>query len=282
MTEYERLMRAILADPESDESRLRFAEHIRESEPDRAKFIELEIAWAKKDRSRADGLRYEPAGEPARLLKQHENEWSRTLAKYTTHIRYDRGFIAWIRIDPHVFLEYGEFLFANAPIAVVQFWPGDGAFPFKELAASPLLARLPAMSLALDEASQDDLISLLESPHLTSLQHFSRASAPYSDKSEFYYTRLAEIATVRKLIYFNVGASFPGERYQDTGVNDWWGAAVSDWTDMQPEGTALEQKYGYLAWLHPRENMVSAIDVRWYVEHRKRPVRPIGSRVSSP
>lgn len=54
MTEYELAMHAVLADPENDAPRLAFAKLVRDSDPDRAAFIEQQVESARKARERGD------------------------------------------------------------------------------------------------------------------------------------------------------------------------------------------------------------------------------------
>ena len=115
------------------------------SEPDRATSIEAQIeAAASRRRGRypVNSLVKHP------LLVKHEQEWGRTFAKYTHSFEFDRGFITAFEMDPFMFLEYGEWLFINAPIRMVRFAsPETGAFPTAELAASPLLEHLDVISV---------------------------------------------------------------------------------------------------------------------------------------
>ena len=71
--------------------------------------------------------------EAEQLLRKHETEWVRSLAKHTTNWTFDRGFVMGISIDPRLFLEYGEWLFINAPIRVVGFFVDDDPIPMAEL-----------------------------------------------------------------------------------------------------------------------------------------------------
>jgi len=51
MTTYEQLLREVTSNPEDDTPRLAFASHIRAFDPDRARFIELQIDWAQASRN---------------------------------------------------------------------------------------------------------------------------------------------------------------------------------------------------------------------------------------
>ncbi len=43
------------------------------------------------------------------------------------------------------------------------------------------------------------------------------------------------------------------------------------------EWKAVEQRLGYIPWLHPSHNRVNRFDARWYLEHGKLPKYPPGS-----
>src|SRR3954454_18402542 len=109
MTTYEDLLATVTGDPDDDNARLVFASHIREHDPDRAAFIEAQIAEAATRRARRDLLwdRKHP------LLTKHEHEWSRIISKYAHAWRFDRGFVSTVEIDPFVFLEYGKWHFSK-------------------------------------------------------------------------------------------------------------------------------------------------------------------------
>jgi hypothetical protein len=279
VTEYETAMHAVLADPENDVPRLAFAALIRDSDPDRAKLIELQIEEAKVARARGNNSRADIVSPATQLLKRNEARWSRTLAKYAYRLRYDRGFVASMWIEPYMFLEYGEFLYANAPIVAVEFGPpADGPMPFAELAASPLLAQLGAVTFSLkpDQLTQRSLELFLASSHLTSLLFVINSTR---DTAAMSYTELAKLDRVRQLLVFDVAPNSPGQHYRETGAEDVSGRPLYAWTPLEPEGVALEQTYGYLPWLHPNDNYADPVDVRWLVQHGKRPKHAVGSRV---
>jgi uncharacterized protein (TIGR02996 family) len=170
MSTAEDLIAAVSSDPEADPPRLAYAAYIRGSDPNRAALIEAQVEEAKIRRAR----RKLPPPNRHPLLLKHEAEWSRTIAKYARSWKFDRGFITSVTLDPHVFLEYGEWLYLNAPIRSVRFLPpDDGPFPMSELAASPLLAHLDAIGFLVPTLTNDDLQEFAGSPHLDHLQWVS-------------------------------------------------------------------------------------------------------------
>jgi uncharacterized protein (TIGR02996 family) len=242
VTAHQELLRAIVQNPEDDAARLAFAEEIRASEPDRALFVELQIEQARE--RRPVHVRASTNKDP--LLVRHDDEWTRTLAKYVTYWRYDRGFVTRVTIDPHLFLEYGEWLMSNAPIRHVWFSrPEDDDLPIAALAESPLLETLEGIHFMSDVTLDDgSLIALAEGGHLERLLDFGlhdrRPLGPA------VYEAFAASAQTRKLLQFLAGP-------------------------------ALEQKHGYLPWLHAK-NACEPFDARYYVDHGILPVKSPGSR----
>lgn len=274
MSTQEELLAAVTSNPEDDAPRLAYAEFIRTWEPARAAFIEEQLAEATERRRRREVSRRGKSG----LLRQHETEWARTIARYARNWNFDRGFVTEVWLDPHLFLEYGEWLFINAPIRSVNFvMPEDGPFPMNELAASPLLERLDAIGLAIDDPAptDNDLLELAASPYLPRLLWLSanRKHLPLS-----VYEAFAVAPMTRKALSLKLSKEgFPGEPYGDTGRDDWWGGAIFDWLEMRPEGAELEKKYGYVPWIHSKENFCDPFDAAYYVAQGVLPAKPVGS-----
>jgi hypothetical protein len=273
MTRYEELLTAVTSKVGDDALRLAFAAHIRDSEPDRARFIEQQIEAAKSRRARRGYVHM--SNDP--LLRKHEPEWTRLIAKYARRWTFDRGFVAKIVIEPHLFLEYGDWLLLNYPIQMVELGEAeDGTFPAAELADSPLLGRLEALvirSVALTEA---EIERIGASPHLAGLLHLDL------DRQRIdadIYNRLAASPNVRKLLTLSLEDGGPGQRYADTGRDDMQGRAVHAWTDLSSKGKELEQKYGYLPWLHAEDNWCEPLDAAWFVAQGILPVNAPGTPV---
>src|SRR5260370_21620425 len=147
--EHEDLLRAVVADPDDDAPRLSFARVVRSSDPDRARFIELQIEHASALRARADRSPRTAGtvlGPTTSLLERHP-EWAGRIRSYAKSWKFDRGFVMKIAIDPYAFLDRGTELFAIAPIRVIELLPSGKPFPARELAGSPLLARLDALDV---------------------------------------------------------------------------------------------------------------------------------------
>jgi uncharacterized protein (TIGR02996 family) len=269
------LHRAVTNDPEDDAARLAYADCIESMDKDRASFIREQIAEARARRAKRT---YGRAGK-SQLLVAHEREWARTLLKYAADVQFDRGFVHSISIEPYLFLEYGEWLFLNAPIREVRFTApdDDDPFPMSELAASPLLERLDAIIFG-DPRLGDDLLKVLAaSPRLTRLVKLSAATKRVDPS---VYELLAAQPLTRKAISLHVSQeNFPGQQFGDTGRDDLHGRPIWDWLPVPPTVRELEEKYGYVPWLHGQENAIGdSIDEAYYVAQGILPVRRPGSR----
>jgi len=280
---YEELLAAVIASPEDDAPRIAFARHVRSYDPDLARFIELQLASAAERRVKRLGRRTVIGAEDRVLLERHVDTWARTIQKYAVRFEYDRGFVTKLVIEPNLFLEHGEWLYVNAPIRHVGFVkPQEGAFPIDELAASPLLARLDSLDFTNCGIADAEIAKLTRSRHLERLRYLDLSWLHLGGQA---YEALAASPATRKALVVvrsghNLGAPFPGERYETVG-DDRDGNPDMGWSRMSSEGAALEKKYGYLPWLHARENGCDAFDAAWYVARGLLPVRTPGEKLTT-
>lgn len=276
MNTEQELLRAVISNAEDDAARLAYADYIQTWEPDRAAFIREQVAEARPDRINPRALSRR-SGKSA-LLGVHEREWTRTIAKYATEWKFDRGFVTEIAIDPYLFLEYGDWLLINAPIRAVEFIrPEQGEFPMKEVSSSPLLERLDRISFRPRNISDSDLRLFAESPHLEQVVAIT-AARKRLDLS-VYEAFAAARSTRKALSLFLSEDGFPGQSYEPTGDYYLQGNAVWGWMPIKPEGEQLESKYGYIPWLHRGDNDCDVLDAAYYVQKGVLPVRPAGSPV---
>jgi len=277
MTTEQELHKAVTANAEDDAARLAYADFIAGLDADRATFIRRQVAEAQKDRANRGTYARHPGTDP--LLREHEQTWARTIAKYAREWTFDRGFITEIVIDPYLFLEYGEWLLTNEPIRFVKFLaPEDGdPFPMQELSRSPLLARLNGIGFLASTITDTDLLLLVDSPQLAHMVSIS-ASRKHVELSVF--EAFAASPVTRKLLSLDLSReAFPGEQFGETGRLDRWDGSVWDWLPMGREGHELERKYGYIPWLHHSENRCHQFDAAYFVAKGELPVRSPGAPV---
>lgn len=274
MTQYEQLLTAVTSNAQDDAARLAFAAHIRNSEPDRAHFIADQIQRAKMRRAQRGYVHV--AEHP--LLRTHGAEWSRMIAKYVRHWVFDRGFVAKVEMEPYLFLEYGEWLMLNYPIQMVELGkPESGTFPAADLADSRLLTKLEALVIRDVQLENADIERLVTSPHLERTQYLIVSNRNVDPR---IYDAVAVSPHLRGILALSLEDNGPGQRYADTGRDDMQGRAVHAWTDLSSKGKELEQRYGYLPWLHPEDNWCEPLDAAWFVSQGTLPVKAPGTPVT--
>ena len=163
---WKELHTAALREPDEDAPRLALAEYYRKADPELGRFIELQIQIGVLRRA-GRAPNYKADDECDRLLTKHGPRWNQTIAKYTQDQDFDRGMISRVSVDPHIFLEYGAWLFVNAPIRSVFFTAAkNGAFPLEELLASELITRLDSIALVGLGLKNADVDAIAASPGL--------------------------------------------------------------------------------------------------------------------
>jgi uncharacterized protein (TIGR02996 family) len=270
---FESYLAAILASPEDDAPRLAFAKAWAAYDAPLARFVELQVERAQRRRA---GDEASPSSEEATLLRNNEARWAHTLAKYTRSWQFDRGFISYVVIDPHLFLEQGAWLMRNAPIHHVGFSnAAEGPFPLDELLASPLLAQLDSIDLPNLELGDSDIAQLAASPHLDRCLVLDLSHNPLTSKA---FEALAAGAHTRALLQVHRARgrndSSPSQQLAETEQQDSWGATQWDFAPLGAAGQALERRFGYLPWLHPGDNACDRFDARWLVSRGALPKRP--------
>jgi hypothetical protein len=277
---YEDCMLAILTNPEDDEPRRELAKFVRPSDPDLAEFIEFQLDHSQKKRAR-HGLIATPSRDE-QLLDRHMTEWTRDLEFYLGEIpfvptiEFHRG-LPWLcSMNPYTFLEHGEYIFNRvAPLRGVEFFadPEGDPFPAKEIAASPLLARLDEIRFHEDTLRAGDLVVLTSSPHLERVMAWDVRQNPLSLED---FEAFAANPRTRKCLMISNRYRVPsdegpiGECYARFDVYPYRNFDVSN------EGKDLERKYGYLPWLH-KANICDPKDAHYWVEHHELPKYVPGS-----
>ncbi len=272
---------AALREPDEDAPRLALAEYYRKQDPDLARFIELQVQIGAVRRSGgtpAHATEY----ESDRLLKKHGPRWCQTIAKFTKRQSFDRGMIEWVSIDPHMFLEHGEWLFVNAPIRAVSFtMPSEGTFPVRDLLASDLLSRLDSIGLVKLGLTNADVESIAACPRLHRLLSVDLSDNPLSlpaFEAIAASPHLHGLLTVTRHSDARLYSYSPGAEHAITDRDDRHGHAIWDYRELPADGASLEAKHGYLPWLHPKDNARHFYQ-RYHVERGTLPVKPRGTPV---
>ncbi len=274
MTEAE-LYRAVLADPASNEPRLAYAAGIEHKDPDRARFIRLQVADAERldkpapsvssaiysmDVSRAPAVRKDmqdfldraqrqstEIAERVRaidaLLERNMKRWTSQLPAAVTEARFIRGFLDLVEIPAAAFLAFADELFAAAPIRHVSFTGAHGWMD--RLAISPALSRLVTVSFYKNRLDDDDVATLAASPHLGSLRWLMLA------RNQITMRGLETIASspLRDLDYIAVEFNPCEDPVDSPAWDPLVPSLMSDIASTQV-GEDLERRFGPQHWLH--------------------------------
>lgn len=161
------LLAAVNAAPEDDAPRLAYAAYVEGSEPEYAEFIRLQIA-----RTAAERARKAPyssiVGREQMLRHRHYAQWGHYIERYARDARephaynrgweFERGFIAFIRMEPENFVALGQRLFDMAPIEHLDLIRGTE--PVGPLWGSPFLSRLDSLSFSMSQLDDDDAVAI--------------------------------------------------------------------------------------------------------------------------
>jgi len=184
------LIRRIFADPNNPGPRLVYADWLEEEgRKDRAELVRFQTALHHNEiTEEGTGIVRQPTA-PEReamaarvevLIPLLRNELLAPLESlginnlhllgYIEVIRYDRGFVSHVSVDPEIW-EHAEELFNAAPgLTGISFVEFEDVESIQELLASPLLARLTTMSFTLSTIEDQEMIALAACPHLTGLR----------------------------------------------------------------------------------------------------------------
>ncbi len=161
------LLAAVSAAPDDDAPRLAYAEYIQGSDPEYAEFIRLQIARVTDERARR-APRGWMKGRELELWHRNYAKWGHYIQRYVRDARdpnaydqgweFDRGFIAFARMEPGNFVALGQRLFDLAPIQHADLY--GGSEPVGPLFASPYLARLDSLNLSRTQLTDDDAVAI--------------------------------------------------------------------------------------------------------------------------
>jgi uncharacterized protein (TIGR02996 family) len=249
MQTLDELQQFIAAHPEDDTARLNYAQALPDDSP-RRRFIILQLQIAHilshegnaDDWDRHDKLRREAES----LLSQHSAEWSapvRERAAGLQSLAFARGFVESVTMSPRQFLTSAEALFAAAPILKLRLSSVEG---LAELAQSPYLGRLRALSLEDLPLGEAGMRTLVASPHLKELRWLDVSGCKIQRGG---LEALCASPNLPSLRWVNLAANgFPNPQDRPGSVDGDW---IYDW-HTDPLGPELEARYGHKEWLHFR------------------------------
>lgn len=199
MTHPPRFMNQILARPDDDSPRLRYADWLESSGDPLGEFIRLQCEMARHPRRVHERRTQE-------LLAQFRGDWSQALADRVGWCSFRRGFIEEIALTDRQLIKHAREVFGCAPVLDVHLH-SDGkrlqalpALPHVQytffldlssqhlddddiegLADAPLLAHVHGLNLGSNHLGDDGLESLFESPHLGNLRELYLNDNPITD-----------------------------------------------------------------------------------------------------
>ncbi|MBC7550799.1 MAG: hypothetical protein H7269_07880 [Cellulomonas sp.] len=263
----------MIQDPASDELRLEYARVIAVKDPEWARFIE-------------EGLQSLDHGGAVEVQNRIARNFS-----CCNGLRFFRGFVEEIAIDPYVFLTQGARLLASSPIRHVQFRPDREAVdsyravrlpsPIPELMTSPLLKRLRSISFESMgrrywRFDGSDLGLVLGCPYLEDLIWLRIDGMDDRMHGPTWWRTAYANRTCRALLHFELVNlnSHPAEQEFEFDRGD---AKVITTSPISPLGNALEAEHGYLPSLHRLESMHSPFIATLRHERGEAPRFPVGA-----
>lgn len=245
------LLDAVNRAPDDDAPRLAYANFVAEREPDYAEFIRLQIARANAER--ADKARVgNPSAREVELLRKHYMKWGHYIQRYCRDAPipdeydqgwgFERGFIAFVRMEAENFVALGQRLFDMAPIQHADLY--GGTEPVRDVFNSQHLAKLDSLSLRKAGLDDDDAIAL------ASCEYLQRAT--WIDLSENRIGRRGVEALAASPIFGNKVVVDLRENPWDPGDRpswDWDGSLA--WAHPPEEGQVIEAQLGRrVPWFH--------------------------------
>jgi uncharacterized protein (TIGR02996 family) len=172
MSSEEHFIQAILAASEDDAPRLMYADWLEERGDPRAEFIRVQCALAHMASS--DPRRAELKARERGLLTEHEQEWAGPLNGVALEWRFRRGFIEYLDIHAHNFVDRAGSVVRVAPGCCVRF--REACYCASALAACEFIGSLTGADFESNRLQSNHIVRIVASSHvhrLTKLGLFS-------------------------------------------------------------------------------------------------------------
>ncbi|HET6575402.1 MAG TPA: TIGR02996 domain-containing protein [Fimbriiglobus sp.] len=185
MTPHERaLLDAVLADPDADEPRLRYAEWCDRQGDPRGEFIRSQIeefhrgGRREEDRGVKDGLELNSSSAPS--APSAVNRFLQMLAPWSARdVVFRRGFAEAMSLAGRAFISISDGLFRTTPLRDVRL---VAVAPYMdELAQAPNLTKLDRLDLSGNRIGPTGVRELTNSPHLTRLRELDLTANDLDD-----------------------------------------------------------------------------------------------------
>lgn len=256
------LFKQVCTHPDDDQRRLDYAAYMQQYRPEKAEFIRLQVARAVTEREQK--ARQRRLGPREReLLAKHGSEWAHYVEPFVRPSRidptdcgwdFDRGFLAFARMEPENFVALGPRLFEMAPIQHADLTGGDD--PVRPLFQCQLLSRLDSLSLANTGLDDDDAISLAGCTALRRCTWLDLTGNKISTRGVEALARSPMMAN-KVIVMMDGNPCNP----VDQAHYDWDGS-IADSTPS-PIGVALEAKLGRVEWFHLKWGRINTMPDRY-------------------
>lgn len=182
LDEERRLINDVLANPDADEPRLRFAEWVEQSDPARAQFIRSQLT----DRGERTAGTHP---EPCRRLADVFLPWG------ARDVVFRRGFAEAMSLTGRSFISLSDGLFAATPLRDVRLIAVN--FLMADLVRCPNLAKLVRLSLRGNQIGAEGVAHLAGCPYLVQLESLDLARNGLSDDAAEHILAARWSRTVR-------------------------------------------------------------------------------------
>ena len=240
--ELERVYADILANPEDDAPRLRYADLVG---GDRAELIRVGIQLRDLRREGIHGRDDVGTARHLDRIASWHPEWADPVRPLVGEFRFRRGFVEDVTLSADEFLERAAALYAVAPVLTVRLTQATECI--EALMASSFLERLRALDLSHNKLRDHDAAIIASSPYIGRLRWLDLSGNKIGESGIDALARATRVALpeLRYLgLWLNAARDPSDERLDLDHVQVAW--------EPKPEGDLLEMKYGPLKWLHHR------------------------------
>ncbi len=195
----------VIANPSDDTPRLIYADYLEEAGDPRGEFIRLQCELEQLDVLNPRYL--DTVHRCEELWSEHKQTWAVEHSQDLRVSAFHRGFIDTVTVRARAFLKQGESLYRDMPVHWLRFNYLQGLG--KQLAANKSLSKVECLDLAGLKVPDEDLIALLNSPHLTNLHALKLGSweTPVSAEIGRAISGMPSAANIQQL-YISPGDGF--------------------------------------------------------------------------
>jgi len=238
----EDLYRAVLASPDHDGPRRRYAAQLEQEGDELGEYIRLSLDG---DRDRLS----EPAVTRALVLhNQLRVRMTAPIAAWIRSHQRDRGLVALVEMDGQTFIDHGTEVFALAPIQHLDLVDTKGVFA--QLVQSPILERVQTLALERNALGDQEAELLAASPYARHLVYLSLFGNKIGQPGLEAITASKNLAGLKVLHFdYNLVES-PVTKLVSDGVS-----GLADYVGGGPLKALLIKKYGHKAWMDPPDNV---------------------------